>query len=103
MKKKIAILIKDRPAEALRMGLGLTILNDQIDIYFLRTLDETIKDSHDLSLMKELGVRIYTISDEETGSPKNTANSGGGRSYLEFITLSEAAKKFLDYDLVVPY
>lgn len=89
MRKKIAVLIRDRQSEAIRMGLGLTILNDQIDIYLMRRLESSIKHSLDIDLMKELGLKIYTFTEEE--------------SDFEYLSPQDGAQILLDYDIVLAY
>lgn len=89
MKKKIAVLIRDRQAEAMRMGLGLTILNDQIDIYLMRRLESFIEHSPDLDLIKELGLKIYTFTEENRD--------------FKYLSPEEGAQRLLDYDIVLAY
>lgn len=45
--------------KVMRMKLELTILNDQIDIYLMKRLEQSIFSSPDLYLMKELGFNNY--------------------------------------------
>ncbi len=35
MTRKIAVLVRDRQGEALRMGLGLTLMDDVVHMFFL--------------------------------------------------------------------
>lgn len=85
-----ALLARDRQEEALRMGLGLTILDDGIDIFVLdRKLDETANTKMSLEMINELGIKIYTNFKENTG--------------LEFLAVNELAVKLLSYDHVLPY
>ncbi len=35
MAKRIAVLVRDRRGEALRMALGLTLMDDAVDVYLL--------------------------------------------------------------------
>lgn len=87
--RKIALLIRDRQAEAMRMGLGLTILNDRIDIYFTQKLESSIHLSPDLALIKELGLKVYTLTEENKG--------------FEYLSPKDAAQRLLEYDIVLPY
>lgn len=87
--RKIALLIRDRQAEAMRMGLGLTILNDRIDIYFTQGLESSIHSSPDLALIKELGLKVYTLTEENKD--------------FEYLSPKDAAHKLLEYDIVLPY
>ncbi len=87
--KKIALLIRDRQAEAIRMGLGLTILNDRIDIYFTERLEDSIYSSPDMELIKELGLKVYTLREDNSG--------------FEYLSPKDAAQRLLEYDIVLPY
>ncbi len=89
MKKKIAVIVRERQAEALRMGLGLTILNDEIEIYLMKRLEDAMGSSPDLSLMRELGMKIYTIFKEN--------------SDFEVLSQEEMARRLLEYDAVLAY
>lgn len=90
MKKKIAIVIRDRQEEAFRMSLGLTILDDDIDIFVLDSkLAETENTEMNLEMIKELGLKIYTNSPENAG--------------MAFIANDQLADTLLSYDHVLPY
>ena len=88
--KKIAMIVRDRQAEALRVAGGLTLADDIIDVFILdRTLDK--KDpavAMPLELVNELELKMYS------NNPGNDC---------AVISLEEMAKKLLEYDLVVPY
>jgi len=88
--KKIAVIVRDRQAEALRVAGGLTLADDTIDVFVLdRKLDqENPGVAQPLELATELELKMYS------NNPEN--------GYAT-ITLEEMAKKLLEYDLVVPY
>jgi hypothetical protein len=88
--KKIAVIVRDRQAEALRVAGGLTLADDTIDVFVLdRKLDQENPDvAQPLELATELELKMYS------NNPEN--------GYAT-ITLEEMAKKLLEYDLVVPY
>ncbi len=88
--KKIAIIVRDRQAEALRVAGGLTLADDTIDVFVLdRKLDqENPEVAQPLELATELELKMYS------NNPENGCTT---------ITLEEMAKKLLEYDLVVPY
>jgi hypothetical protein len=88
--KKIAVITRDRQAEALRVAGGLTLANDTIDVFVLdRKLDKTRPDiSMPLELINDLDLKVYS----------NNAENG-----FTTITIEEMAKKLLEYDMVVPY
>jgi len=88
--KKIAVIVRDRQAEALRVAGGLTLADDIIEVFVLDTkLDKNNADiAMPLELAIELELKMYS-NNEENG--------------YTTITLEEMAKKLLEYDVVVPY
>jgi hypothetical protein len=88
--KKIAVIVRDRPAEALRVAGGLTLADDIIEIFVLdNKLDkEAAEIALPLELVTDLEMKVYS------NNPENGYTT---------ITLEEMAKKLLEYDLVVPY
>ena len=90
MVKKIAVLVRDRQGEALRMSLGLTLVDDIIDIYVLDgKLEGTEQDHLNLELMKEMEMKIYS--------------NYQGNEDVEYLSTEEIAHKLLEYDHVLPY
>ena len=88
--RKIAVIVRDRQGEALRVAGGLTLADDTIEVFILdRKLD---KDSPEvvqpLELITELDLKVYS------NNPEN--------SYT-MVSLEEMSKKLLEYDFVVPY
>lgn len=58
--KKIAVIVRDRQGEALRMAVGLTILNG-VDIYIMdRKLEESDEISLNLEMIREMKLGLYT-------------------------------------------
>jgi hypothetical protein len=88
--KRIAMIVRDRQAEALRVAGGLTLADDIIDVYVLDSkLDkEDPEVSGPLELVTELDLKTFS----------NNADNG-----YPTVTLDEMAKKLLEYDFVVPY
>jgi hypothetical protein len=88
--KRIAVIVRDRPGEALRVAGGLTLADDTIDVIVLdRKLDrEDPEIALPLELATDLELKIYS------NNPENGNTT---------ITLEEMAKKLLEYDIVVPY
>ncbi len=90
MLKKIAVLVRDRQSEALRMSLGLTLVDDIVDVYVLGgRLAGTEQDHLNLELMKEMEMKVY-------------ANDQGNKE-VEYLSDKEIAHKLLEYDHVLPY
>lgn len=88
--KKIAVIVRDRPAEALRVSGGLTLADDVIEVFILdRKLDKTNPEiAQPLELVTELDLKVYS------NNPENGYTT---------MSLEEMAKKLLEYDIVVPY
>ena len=88
--KKIAVIVRDRPAEALRVAGGLTLADDTIEVFILDgKLDKSNPEiATPLELVAELDLKIYS----------NNSDNG-----YATMTLEEMSKKLLEYDVVVPY
>ncbi|MEN8143020.1 MAG: hypothetical protein ABFQ82_05420 [Thermodesulfobacteriota bacterium] len=90
MTKKIAVLVRDRQGEALRMAVGIILLDDVIDVY---VLDRKVEDEGSNELYLE------TIVDMEMNAFTNVRENEG----MEFLSAEEIAGRLLDYDHVLPY
>lgn len=90
MGKKIAVLVRDRQGEALRMSVGITLMDDTIDVY---VLDKRIEHSEDNDL------NLETIRDMGMVLASNTREN----SAMDYISTDELAEKLLEYDHIVPY
>jgi len=88
--KRIAVIVRDRPGEALRVSGGLTLADDAIEVFLLdRKLDTSDPEvATPLELVNELELKVWSN------------NAGNG---VTTITLDEMAKKLLEFDIVVPY
>ena len=88
--KKIAVIVRDRQGEALRVAGGLTLADDTIEVFILdRKLDKDNPEvAQPLELVTELELKMYS----------NNPDNG-----YTMITIEEMAKKLLEYDHVVPY
>lgn len=88
--KKIAVIVRDRPAEALRVAGGLTLADDTIEVFVLDgKLDKSSPDiAMPLELATDLDLKVYSNNAENGFIP---------------ITIDEMASKLLEYDIVVPY
>jgi hypothetical protein len=88
--KKIAVIVRDRQGEALRVAGGLTLADDAIEVFILdRKLDKNNPEiAKPLELVSDLELKMYS----------NNPDNG-----YETISLEDMAKKLLEYDFVVPY
>lgn len=88
--KKIAVVVRDRQAEALRVAGGLTLADDTIEVFILdRKLDKTAPEiAQPLELVTDLDLKLYS------NNPDNGCATLG---------IEEMAEKLLEYDIVVPY
>ena len=89
MPKKIAVLVRDRQAEALRMAVGLTIADDEVSVF---VMDEKVGNDEaitmNLEILKELGVKVYSNNKENDFAQMST---------------EDIARALLRYDSVIPY
>ncbi len=89
MDKKIAIIIRDRQSEALRMSIGLTILEDPVEIYLTKPLLKSGETEIQLEGIREMRIPVYSIC------------SGDGE--FENITVEEMARRLLASDNIIAY
>lgn len=88
--KKIAVIVRDRQSEALRVSGGLTLADDTIEVFVLdRMLDKSNPEiAQPLELVTDLDLKVYS------NNPENG---------FTMISLEDMARKLLEYDFVVPY
>ncbi len=88
--KRIAVIVRDRQAEGLRVAGGLTLADDTIEVFILdKKLDKASPEiATPLELVTELDLKIYS------NNPENGYTT---------ISIEEMAGKLLEYDIVVPY
>jgi hypothetical protein len=90
MGKKIAVLVRDRQGEALRMSVGVTLMDDTIDVYVLdRKVESNADNDLNLETIKDMDMKLYTNTKENAG--------------MDYIPNEELAKKLLEYDHIIPY
>ncbi len=90
MAKKIAVLVRNRQGEALRMSLGLTLLDDVVDVYVMgRKLENTEEDALHLETINDMEMKIRTDCKENAD--------------IEFAATEDIARRLLEYDHVLPY
>jgi len=87
---KIAVLINDRQAEAIRMSSGITLLDDEIELFFL---DTSLDGSDDVEMMLEIAGEM------ELPMFTNVA----ANAQMTLLATEELHNKLLDYDHVIAY
>lgn len=90
-KKKIAVIVRDRPEEALRVAGGLTLADDIIEVF---VLDEKLDKSKPQIAS---GLELVVDLNEQKVYSNNPENG------FETISVADMANKLLEYDLVLPY
>jgi hypothetical protein len=85
---KIAVVVTDRQAEAFRMSIGLTVLEDGVDIFITSPLNEDETTETQLEAIRDLNLKVYAT----------IPNSG-----YEYVSPETMADKLLEYDQVLPY
>jgi len=89
MAKKIAVLVKDRQAEALRMSVGLTLADDEVNVFIM---DKKLESDEGIDL------NVETLGDMDakifSNNPENKC---------EQMTTEEIAKALAGYDVVLAY
>lgn len=86
--KKIAVIVRERQSEALRMSIGLTILDDSIDVFLIQPLKDEANTVQELEGVLELGLKVYSLFPDER---------------FNQITVEEMAKMLYGYDHIIPY
>ena len=90
MQRKIAVLVRERQSEAMRMGLGLILADDLVDVYVLgRKLQATEETALHVETMKEMDMQIYTNCRENQD--------------MEYLSTQEIALRLLQYDHILAY
>jgi len=90
MAKKIAVVVRDRQAEAFRMAVGLTLEDDEVNVF---VMDKKVDDSDEavslnVETCNDLDVKIYS------NNPENT---------FEQMSTDDIARALVNYDSVLPY
>jgi hypothetical protein len=90
MTRKIAVLVRNRQDEALRMSVGLTLMDDIIDVY---VLDIKINQSGDNAL------NIEMIKEMEMNLFSNCIDNDD----MQYLSTNEISKRLPTYDHVLAY
>jgi hypothetical protein len=90
MMSKIAILINDRQAEAIRMSSGITLMDDEVEIFFL---DSILDGSDEVEMMMEIATEM------ELPMYTNMQDN----SQMAMLSTAELHNKLLGYDHIIAY
>ena len=88
---KFAVIIRNRQAEGLRMCVGLTVLNDTVEIFITEPIKDTEDTAPHLDAIRDLKLKVYSIV------------PGIKAVACEHINIDTMAEKLLKYDKVLPY
>ncbi len=90
MQKKIAVLVRERQDEALRMSLGLILVDDLVDVYVLdRKLQAAGEAALHLETLREMDMQIRTNCRDNEG--------------MEYLPDDEIALRLPQYDHILAY
>ena len=90
MTRTIAVIVRDRQGEALRMAIGLILLDDRIDLYVLdRKIEDSEQNRLNLETIRDLELNAYT------NEPANSS--------MAYLSLEDISRKIVDYDHVLAY
>ncbi|MCL5024632.1 MAG: hypothetical protein M1497_14955 [Nitrospirae bacterium] len=89
MAKKIAVLVRDRQAEALRMSVGLTLADDEINVF---VVDRKLESDEGIDL------NVETLGDMDAKIFSNVPENK-----FEQMSTEEIARALVGYDVVLPY
>ena len=90
MSKKLAIVIRNRQSEALRMAIGLILMDDTVDIFVLNNkLERSEKTKLNIDTIKEMEMNIYSNVRQKDD--------------VTYIETPELADTLLTYDHVLAY
>ena len=87
---KIAVVINGRQAEAIRMSSGITLMDDEVDVFFL---DTKMDGSEELEMMLEIASEMELPI--FTNEPENDS--------MTLLSTPELHNKLLSYDHIIAY
>ncbi|HEB49415.1 MAG TPA: hypothetical protein ENI89_02295 [Desulfobulbus sp.] len=90
MARKIAVVVRDRQGEALRMAIGIILMDDEVDIYVLdRVVEPTEQNLLSLETIGIMEMKAWTnVRANDT---------------MEYLSMEEIAGRLLLYDHVLHY
>ncbi len=89
MAKKIAVVVRDRQGEALRMAVGLTLADDEVNVFIMdRKLESDEGIDLNVETLGDMDAKIFT------NHPENK---------FEQMTTEQVARALAGYDVIIPY
>ncbi|HWR57448.1 MAG TPA: hypothetical protein VN328_01050 [Thermodesulfovibrionales bacterium] len=89
MAKKIAVVVRDRQDEALRVAVGLTLADDEVNVFVMdRKIESNEANDLNVETLGDMDAKLFS------NNPENK---------LEQMTTEEIAKALAGYDVVIPY
>ena len=90
MSKKIAVVIRDRQDEAIRMSIGLTLMDDSVDVFLLNSkLTKTKQNALNIETLEEMDIKVYSNME--------------GNTEWNYEPTNIMAKDLLSYDHILSY
>ncbi len=89
MAKKVAVLVRERQHEALRMAVGLTLEDNAVSVFVMdKKLPSDENTDLNVETLGDMDAKIFS------NSPENK---------FEQMTTEEIARALTEYDAVIPY
>jgi len=90
MSKKIAVVVRDRQSEALRMAIGIILLDDVIEIYVLdKEIEKTEQNQLYLDSIQDFEIQAYSnVKANDT---------------MEYLSIEDISRQLSQYDHVLAY
>ncbi len=90
MTRKIAVVVRDRQSEALRMALGLTLMDDVVNVFLLDKVFELSEaDAANMELMQEMDIAFFSNNEDNADT--------------QYLATADLAQRLIEYDHVIPY
>ena len=88
--KQLAVIVRDRQGEALRMALGMVLADDAVTVFNLEKPIERNDDNNlNIESLEMMDCKLYSVNEADEG--------------FEQINMQEIPLKLLEYDHVIPY
>ncbi|MCL4472386.1 MAG: hypothetical protein M1539_02195 [Actinobacteria bacterium] len=88
--KKLAVIVRDRQGEALRMSLGLVLADDEVTVYNLGAPIERNDDNNlNIESLEMMDCKLFSVNQADEG--------------FEQINMQQVPLKLLEYDHVIAY